>query len=461
MKIYKDKYYFRILKPNNTISDAFLLLNGDFGMAVHVVLDNKLLGIVTAGDLRRCLLRGKSITTLLADVINKDPIYIKINDSLKNKFEIINNSLLDISNQFTIPVINEKNEILGITYLNHLQSIDDENLHRNNAQKILVVGGGGYIGSTLTKLLLDQNYKVKVVDNFLYDLSSLDSLKDNSNLEIIKDDICILNNQINCIKDVDAVVFLAEIVGDPACKLLPEDSIRTNFLAVNSMANLCSYMNISRFIYTSSCSVYGASEDPEEILDESSALNPVSHYARIKLASENSILSLSNTNFNPTILRLGTVFGSSSRLRFDLVVNTFARDAFFKKNIKINGGNQWRTNIHVKDVANGILNVLKSPIDLVGKKIFNLCNENKTILELSKNVEEIFTDCVRNINQESTDKRNYRVSSKKIKEIINFVPKISINDGLLEFKNLFENNISNNFDKTIYSNYNSLYENNR
>ena len=121
-------------------------------------------------------------------------------------------------------------------------------------------------------------------------------------------------------------------------------------------------MNINRFIYTSSCSVYGASSEENKVLTEQSPLNPVSLYARIKILSEKSLLSQSNILFSPTILRLGTVYGSSIRNRFDLVLNIFAKDAYFKSKINIFGGNQWRPNIHVEDIANGIIAVINSSI---------------------------------------------------------------------------------------------------
>ena len=310
----------------------------------------------------------------------------------------------------------------------------------------------------MTKALLKKNWKVKVVDNFLYEKNSLQNFKKNKNLSIIKKDICDLNVQIEAVKDIDAVVFLAEIVGDPSCAAKPEDAIKTNYLAVSSLASLCSYMNINRFVYTSSCSVYGAKQGESKLLTENSPLNPTSHYARIKIMSEKAVLSKSNLFFSPTILRLATVFGKSFRNRFDLVVNIFARNAHYHKKIKVNGGNQWRPNIHVEDVSNAIIRVLESPINKVENKIFNLCNDtqNYTINNISKIVKSVFPKCKIIKEYKNVDKRNYKVSSKKISDIINFKAKKTIKYSLGELKKFFQRKKINYFFKKKFSNYETL-----
>lgn len=473
MKIFTDNEYFRILNSRDTIFKAFEYLKGDFGMIISVLdKENFFLGVVTSGDLRRNILNGYSQDTTLIKVLNKNPLVVRIdkkgnkivekNDDnnylKKNKGKSIQKFAAESFGieSFLIPVIDHKNKLIGVTNFNELEATFTEKDYINvvNNPHILIVGGAGYIGSVLSSLLLKKNWRVKVVDNFLYDKHSIEKLIENPNFTIIKKDICDLNVQINAIKDIDSVVFLAEIVGDPSCSLLPQDSIKTNYLAVNSMATLCSYMNINRFVYTSSCSVYGASKDSNSILNENSAINPVSLYARIKSSSEKAILSILNPNFNPTILRLATVFGPSLRQRFDLVVNTFAKNAFSKQKIIVNGGNQWRPNIHVVDVANAIINVLDSPVSKVGKQIFNVCNEaeNNTISNIANIVRKVFTDCEIEYLKNYSDLRNYKVSAKKIFDQINFLPQFSIEDGLFELLEYFNKNKHNNFDENKYSN---------
>jgi nucleoside-diphosphate-sugar epimerase len=132
--------------------------------------------------------------------------------------------------------------------------------------------------------------------------------------------------------------------------------------------------------------------------------------------SEKALMSSSNNYFKPTILRLGTVFGPSKRMRFDLVVNTMAKFAYFKKMINVNGGNQWRPNIHVEDVADGIITIIETKKNKVGNQIFNLSSEklNFKIIDIAKAVKKIFPKAKLNINDSSIDPRNYRVSSKKL-----------------------------------------------
>ena len=452
------------LKKTNTIKDGLKLLKGQFGMIICIVEKNDILiGVVTEGDLRRAILDGNSLDTKIEKIMNKSPIYIFENE-LKIKKIIKSNLNLGtmMDRPLIIPVLNKKRKLLYLLKTEDLFEI----LQKKNKKKylseikkphILVVGGAGYIGSVLTSLLLKKGWRVKIVDKLLYEKKSLDQFKNNKNFSLIKKDICDLSVQIEAIKDIDCVVFLAEIVGDPSCAAKPEDALKTNYLAVSSLANLCSYMSINRFVYTSSCSVYGANNLIDGFLDEESPLNPVSHYARIKLMSEKILLSQSNYFFSPTILRLATVCGTSFRNRFDLVVNTFARNAFFSGKITINGGSQWRPNIHVEDVAKGIIKVIEAPIAKVENQIFNLCNDsqNFVINELGNKVKSIFPKCKIIKSNKNFDKRDYKVVSSKIKKILNFEASKTVEDVLIEFKELFEKKKFNPYKKK-YSNIETL-----
>ena len=150
---------------------------------------------------------------------------------------------------------------------------------------VLIVGGRIY-RNHINKPSLKKKFKVTILDKLLYDKNVLKkNFKKNKNFKFIMGDVCDLNVQINSIKNIDIVVFLAEIVGDPACNARPEDALKTNFLSLSSLATLCSHLSISKFIYTSSCSVYGINKN-NDLLTEKSPLNPVSHYARIKIMSK-------------------------------------------------------------------------------------------------------------------------------------------------------------------------------
>ncbi len=439
-----------VLKKTDTIRTAFEILGGQFGMIVCIVLnDNILTGVITEGDLRRAILKGFSLDTKLEEVQNVNPFYIYENEL--NTKKIVKSKIYpginpEIGPQPLIcPVVDKNRRLLNILNMETLIEIlqnQDYKIDFSKKQKphVLVVGGAGYIGSVLTSHLIKKGWKVRVVDKMLYEKESLKEFIDNKNFSLIKKDICDLSVQVEAIKDIDCVVFLAEIVGDPSCNIRPEDALKTNYLAVSSMANLCAHMNINRFIYTSSCSVYGSNRKSNDLLKENSVLNPISHYARIKTMSEKALFSQSNVLFSPTILRLATVCGPSLRHRFDLVVNTFARNAFFDKEINVHGGDQSRPNVHIDDVANAIIKIIDSPLKKVKKQIFNLCNDsqNFSIIELAKITQSIFPKCKITTNDNVDDRRDYRVSSKKIKNTINFEANKTVIDFLNEFKEIFE-----------------------
>ena len=448
------------LKNSEPISNAFKKIKGKFGQTLFIV-DNKknFLGTISEGDLRKSILQGKSLKSKVSQIMNKKPMFLFKDELTLNSSKRMGINLgKTMDRPLVIPIISRDKKLLG--------AISTEKYFYSNKTKtskkikkklpnVLIVGGAGYIGSNLSLKLLNLGYKIKILDKFLYDKKVF---KKNKNLSVIKKDISDIHVQYEVLKDIDAVIYLAEIVGDPSCAARPQDALKTNYIALNSLATLCSYMNINRFIYTSSCSVYGASSDDTKILNEESPLNPVSLYARIKILSEKSLLSQPNFLFAPTILRLGTVYGYSIRNRFDLVMNIFAKDAYFKKNINIYGGNQWRPNIHVDDVANGIIKVLEAPIDKVERKVFNLTNsrENLRIKDMASKAVKVFKGCKISVSTNNSDNRNYRVSSKKIEKILKFKAKYTIEKSLQNFKKIFrDKKIINPFLKK-FNNYESL-----
>jgi nucleoside-diphosphate-sugar epimerase len=169
-------------------------------------------------------------------------------------------------------------------------------------------------------------------------------------------------------------------------------------------------------------------------------------------------MNITNENFNPTILRLGTVFGKSHRQRFDLVVNTFSKSAHINKELNVFGGDQWRPNIHVSDVNKCIIHLIKDRSGKSFNKIFNLSNNNLNmkINDLAKKVSKVFKNSKLKIDKRLTDKRNYRVSSKKLKDEMGFVAKIDLETGINELKDFFNKNKNKNFDNKIYSNFETL-----
>ncbi len=456
------------LRCENTISDAFQAINGRLGMVVTVTGEGGAFrGIVSEGDLRRAILAGDSLRTPLESVMNTDPVVLEI-DALEDEIQRAKTisriyGLYEGGQrqQATIPVTGKDGNVIGLITpeMLPLREHESESGRERKARgpQALVVGGAGFIGSVLVRMLLAEGWRVKVLDNMLYRQTSLDSLRD-ERLAIIRGDVTNINDVVMSIEGVDAVVYLAEIVGDAACAYRPERALKTNYLSVVNMAHLCAYLNINRFIYTSSCSVYGGSTKPDEYLSEESEFNPVSHYGRMKIMSEQALLGIDNQLFAPTVLRLATVFGYSYRPRFDLVVNSFAKNAFFNKNIEVYGGKQWRPNIHVSDVARAIMMVLEAPIEKVSRQIFNVgsTSENYTIEGLADLTSQIFPGLKINKKSGSVDPRNYRVDFGKIEKALGYRTSTSVLDGLKELKSVFEKGEVKDPDDLRYSNIEAL-----
>ena len=463
------------LYKTDTIRDAFEALNGNFGMVITIVdNDSKVCGIVTDGDLRRSILKSYSLDHPLELVMNKNPVIIHEDDIKdKNNFDYLISQLEEhgvsrntISKVMAIPVLDDQNKVLGLLTTEMLHSFNEKKYfdHKSNTNQksphVLIVGGAGYIGSVLAEMLLQIGWRVRVLDNLLYDQDSLSGFMQMDKFTFIQGDVCDLHTQVEAIKGIDCLVFLAEIVGDPSCKYVPQTSLKTNYLAVNSMATLCAHTNINRFIYTSSCSVYGASYDSETMLNELSELNPVSHYGRMKIQTEQILFNQLNPLFSPTILRLATVFGYSYRPRFDLVINTFAKNAYFDGNLTIHGGDQWRPNVHVKDVARAIVKAIDSPLKKVRKEVFNVGgnSENYTINDIAEMTSKVFSGCKILIEDDKVDKRNYRVDSSKIRDTLDFEPEFTVLQGLNELKKVFESGMIKEANDKKYSNIQFLME---
>ena len=301
---------------------------------------------------------------------------------------------------------------------------------RNGAHRVLVTGGAGFIGSHLTRMLLDRGYHVRVLDRFAYGRSGLAGLQ-HPRLEVFEGDICNSRDLGHAVRGVEGVIALAAIVGDPACNLDPEETINLNYTATKMLIEACSFYGVRRLVFASSCSVYGASSNA--LLTERSRLNPVSLYARTRILSENIIFDRRG-DVEPVVLRLSTVFGLSPRMRFDLVVNTLTAQALVDKRISIFGGNQWRPNVHCRDAARAFILALEAPASAVAGEIFNVGGDtlNHRIGDLGSMVGEIVRDVTVVRKDEVTDARDYRVGFDKIRHVLGFEPQFSVADGIRE-----------------------------
>jgi nucleoside-diphosphate-sugar epimerase len=322
-------------------------------------------------------------------------------------------------------------------------------------QKIIIFGGAGYLGSVLTEVLLSKGYKVCVFDNFQYGKHSLSKISNHPCLEIITGDIQNIREVTLAIQGCDAAILLAAISSAPACKDDPQRAININYLANINVAYACKYFGIKRFIFASTHSVYGIKNT---LITEETVPTPISLYGELKLKVEKIILGLADVEFTPTILRMGTLFGLSPRMRFDLVVNSFVKDAITKGVMTVNGGEQWRPLLHVRDAAHAYLKLLESPKELIDSEIFNIGSDdqNVKICDLANIVaEEILATKIHTIPEKGPDLRDYRVCHKKVNKILGYQTEFPILFGINEIISAFqEKKFSQDFDIKYYNHTN-------
>ena len=444
--------------------------NGVLGIAFVVDDDKNFVGVITDGDIRRAILDGKALTTPIKKIANASPIVIKkewgkkkINNFLKTSAVKSN---MPVHGVMKIPVLDENNRVVDIVFASEDKFESDKLEFEVKSEKIkpvnniLVVGGAGYLGSVLCRKLLNKGYMVRVLDNLTYGDKGIKDLYDNPNFEFIKGDMRNIQTDVDAIKGMDAVVHLAAIVGDPASALNPEETIEINYLGTKMLAEICKYSQINRFIFASTCSVYGASPKPDIRINEECELNPVSLYAEMKLKSEQGILELEDENFSPTILRMATLYGLSPRMRFDLVVNILTIKAVLEKKFTIFGGTQWRPNLHVNDAADAYIACLTAPLSKIKGEIFNTGSngQNYQIMEIGNMVKDLVPSAEKVVDVKNIDERNYNISFDKIRKILDYSTTYDIKKGVLEIIEAINNNEFSDYPNKKYNNYLSLKE---
>ncbi len=264
---------------------------------------------------------------------------------------------------------------------------------------ILITGGAGYLGSVLVRKL-QRLHKIRVLDNLMYGQNSLEDV----DCELIRGDIRYQPHVINAVRGMDAVIHLAGFVGDELCGLDPSLTAGQNYFATVMLAEAAEYYHVRKFVFASSCSVYGKAEG---LMDENSPTNPLSLYARDKLASEAEILRLSE-RLSVTILRQATLFGPSPRPRYDLVLNTMTARAVKEGGITVYGGSQYRPLLHVEDSAAAFEWALTQPPSTV----YNVGAENVKIVELAERVARV-TGARLDMTGSIEDQRSYNVDWTK------------------------------------------------
>jgi nucleoside-diphosphate-sugar epimerase len=301
-------------------------------------------------------------------------------------------------------------------------------------RSVLVIGGAGYIGSHTVELLLRKGMRVRVLDRLMYGEDSLSDFASNPLFDFVHGDASDISKLTFAMRGVGSVVHLAGLVGDPACAVDESFTRHTNINVTRMVREIAQSMGVRRFVFASSCSVYGVSDTE---VGELAPLSPVSLYAQTKIDSENELLRNASDDFVVTVLRFATVFGHSRRQRFDLVANLFTAQAVSDGIITVIGGDQWRPFIHVRDLARAIGIVLGADSLITQNQIFNVGDRklNLTILQLAEIVKatvQPYRDVRITLTENPEDRRNYAVSFDKIRTMLGFEAQTSIEEGVLE-----------------------------
>ncbi len=322
----------------------------------------------------------------------------------------------------------------------------------NKKKKVLVTGGAGYVGSVLVHTLLENGFAVRVIDSLKWGGESLLSVAGHPDFEFLRGDIRNTSDIEKSCEGIHSIVHLAAIVGDPACKKEPELATDTNYHAAVALHTTASKKGVERFIFGSTCSNYGKMTDPHKMCDENSELKPVSLYAELKVKFENHLLQAQG-DMAGVALRFSTAFGLSARMRFDLTVSEFTRDALLKKELVIFGEKFWRPYCHTKDLARACLLMLQAGPSAIHHQAFNVGNENQNyqkqmiVAEIKKRVPDVNVQFVPQVD----DPRDYRVNFDKIKKLGFSVTK-TVPDGIQEvIASIQTGLIGNPYDKR-YSN---------
>jgi nucleoside-diphosphate-sugar epimerase len=321
--------------------------------------------------------------------------------------------------------------------------------------RICVVGGAGFLGSALTELLLDEGHQVIIFDALLYGDDGIRHLLGRPGLSLVRGDLRDISATVRAFRRADAVVHLGALVGDPACAIDERLTLEINRDATARAAAIARGLGITRFIFASTCSVYGASDD---ILDEESPLAPISVYARSKLESEQLLLAQSGHEFWPTVLRLGTLYGRSQRERFDLVVNLLTAQAVTTGEITVFGGTQWRPFVHVRDVAEAILGCLRAPCSVVGGCVFNVGgdDQNHTLAEIAEIIRVAVPEVRVRVEPATAQEADYHVSFARIRTAIGFTPRRTVADGVAEVAASITRGTVPDYTDARYSNHKAL-----
>ncbi len=294
--------------------------------------------------------------------------------------------------------------------------------------RVLVTGGAGYIGSILTRLLLEKGYDVTCLDRLFFGTDPVKDIADR--ITLVKGDVRWFDPSI--LNGVDAVFDLAALSNDPAGELDPQKTLDINHRGRARVVSLAKKHGVPRYILASSCSIYGFQEG---VITEESPINPLTTYAKANSLIERDALPLADSKFSVTVLRQATVYGFSYRMRFDLAINGMVLGFFKNGKIPImRDGKQWRPFVHVKDTSNAFVKVLEADPEVVNGQIFNVSSDdqNVQIFDLAKLVAESIGVPFNYEWYGSPDNRSYKVSFDKIRKALGYKPVYRPRDGARE-----------------------------
>jgi nucleoside-diphosphate-sugar epimerase len=320
--------------------------------------------------------------------------------------------------------------------------------------KILVTGGAGYVGSSLVPMLLAEGHTVRLLDTLLHGGMPLLTAWSHPGFEFVRGDLRDGALRKAAVTGMDSVVHLAAIVGDPACSRQPELAREVNLESSLALIEDSQRAGVSRFVFASTCSNYGKMKDADYV-DENSELSPVSLYAETKVAVERALLQSTGKNgWCPTPLRFATIFGVSSRMRFDLTVNEFTMEMITKKHLKVFGEQFWRPYVHVRDAARGIQLVLNSEPSRVCGTVFNVgaTEQNFQKEQLVKMIQPYAPDAIVEYVHKAEDPRDYRVSFSRITDRLGYNITRTVAQGIEEVAKLVSSKVIEKFDDPRYSN---------
>ena len=306
-------------------------------------------------------------------------------------------------------------------------------MNQGLTMKVLVTGNKGYVGRILSDLLIKENIDAVGWDVEFYPAQ----FNEHKEIHTLNKDIRDIT--IEDLSGITDICHLGALSNDPLGEINSELTVEINYKSTIRLAELAKKAGVRKFVYSSSCSSYGANS---EIVDENSELNPQTHYAKSKVNSELDILKLKSDSFFPVILRNATVYGHSSNLRLDLVVNNLTASAFTTGKVKLlSDGTAWRPILHVKDMARAFLKVINSSDSIVSGEVFNVGSneENYTVKQIANAVEELVSNSEITFGENaSKDFRSYKVDFSKIKKQLGFSTKFTVKDGINELLDVFK-----------------------